>query len=412
MGGTEAPTPASKWIAATRPYQVYRGLHWATWLPLRALRRHVWVQWMWGIVRWAGCSPPWEKTKVLCPVCSQWHPGTLHARLVHYSAWSPVFLREWVRTWGPWEDMAQRWLDQASPEDPDHISKLRIPQSFIDTVPREKLRELRYRVAWHQYHMMHATTLLRQSLPMPPRTDGSRSNADNRSTPVWYTKLRRRVVSLNPDNTTLRAQVHYKPREGGRNKRGPKRPRSSPSYILQQPYSNSTACTLLRLLSSLSPPLQARVHDYVSSPSTPSNLGPRRPPLVHRGLPGEIFLMRSVAQLHTLWRDIRRELHAHYRSYTLLIHMACKTTVWLRAMVSAWRAPLLSARYLFRTSCFQGAMHAKMNMARALLTYHNYTLSTYLHSNWPPPSWGYISVRHAPSGVPLCTMHPCPIRNT
>ena len=50
VGGTVAPNPASKWIAATRPYQVYRGLHWATWLPLRALRRHVWVQWMWGNV--------------------------------------------------------------------------------------------------------------------------------------------------------------------------------------------------------------------------------------------------------------------------------------------------------------------------------------------------------------------------
>ena len=58
VGGTEAPTPASKWIAAPRPYQTSRGLHWATWLPLRALRRHVWFQWMWGNVRWAGCPPP------------------------------------------------------------------------------------------------------------------------------------------------------------------------------------------------------------------------------------------------------------------------------------------------------------------------------------------------------------------
>ena len=72
------------------------------------------------------CLRPWEKTKVLCPVCSHWHRGTPHARLVHCSAWSPVFLREWVRTWGPWEDMVQRWLDQALPEDLDHISKLRI----------------------------------------------------------------------------------------------------------------------------------------------------------------------------------------------------------------------------------------------------------------------------------------------
>ena len=88
--------------------------------------------------------------------------------------------------------------------------------------------------------------------------------------------------------------------------------------------------------------------------------------------------MRSVAQLHTLWRDMRRDLQAHYRSYTLVLHMACKTTVWLHGLhrlVSAWRAPLLSAQYLFRTPCSQGAMHAKMNMARALLTYHNYTLS-------------------------------------
>ena len=152
-------------------------------------------------------------------------------------------------------------------------------------------------------------------------------------------------VSLNLDDTTLRAQVNYKPREGGHNKRGPKRPRSSPdaraSYILQQPYSNNTACTLLHLLSSLSPPLQARVHNYVSNASTPSNLGPRRPPLAGHGLPGEIFLMRSVAQLHTLWRDMRRDLQAHYGSYTLLLYMARKTTVWLRAMVSAWSALLL-----------------------------------------------------------------------
>ena len=194
--------------------------------------------------------------------------------------------------------MAQRRLGKASPEDLDHISKLRIQQSFIDTVPWERVRELRYRVAWQPYHMMHATTLLRQSLPMPPRTDSIRLNAD--STPIWYTKLRRRVVSLNPDDTTLRAQVHYKPREGGRSKYGPKRPRSSPdaraSYILQQPYSNRTACTLLRLLSSLIPPLQARVHDCVSNPSNPSNLGPRWPSLARQGLPGEIFLMRFVAQ--------------------------------------------------------------------------------------------------------------------
>ena len=81
VGGTEAPTLASKWIAAVRPYTKYEGLHWATWLPLRGVRRHMWIQWVWGNVRWSGCSPPWERCKVLCPMCLKWHRGTTHARL-------------------------------------------------------------------------------------------------------------------------------------------------------------------------------------------------------------------------------------------------------------------------------------------------------------------------------------------
>ena len=36
LGGTEAPTPAKKWIAALCPYPTHPGVHWVTWLPLRA----------------------------------------------------------------------------------------------------------------------------------------------------------------------------------------------------------------------------------------------------------------------------------------------------------------------------------------------------------------------------------------
>ena len=43
VGGTQAPTPASKWIAAVRPYAKYEGVHWTTWLPLRGVRRHMWI---------------------------------------------------------------------------------------------------------------------------------------------------------------------------------------------------------------------------------------------------------------------------------------------------------------------------------------------------------------------------------
>ena len=38
LGGTEAPTPSNKWIAALCPYPTHPGVHWVTWLPLRARR--------------------------------------------------------------------------------------------------------------------------------------------------------------------------------------------------------------------------------------------------------------------------------------------------------------------------------------------------------------------------------------
>ena len=61
LGGNEAPTTAKKWIAAVHPYAIHPGVHWVTWLPLRARRRHLWLQWLPGNVCWQGCSPPWEK---------------------------------------------------------------------------------------------------------------------------------------------------------------------------------------------------------------------------------------------------------------------------------------------------------------------------------------------------------------
>ena len=48
-----------------------------------------------------------------------------------------------------WKDLPQQWLDRASPGDLGHILKLRIPEWFIDAVPREQLSNLCFRVAWH-----------------------------------------------------------------------------------------------------------------------------------------------------------------------------------------------------------------------------------------------------------------------
>ena len=168
--------------------------------------------------------PPWEKTKVNCELCHDTHRGTPHARLVHCAACCPIFLQEWVRTWRPWADLAQQWLTTASPEDLNHISKLRIPLSFVDSAPPPppKKRDLRYRVVWHQYHMIHATALLGQSLTMPPAVPGACRIA-TASTPMWYMSLRRKAIQQYPTDDTLRTQVNYKPKQWDKHARGPKR---------------------------------------------------------------------------------------------------------------------------------------------------------------------------------------------
>ena len=64
---------------------------------------------------------------MLCPLWSKWHRGTVHARLTQSDAWHTTFIREWVRAWNTWSDLAQQWISTASVEELEHISKLFIP---------------------------------------------------------------------------------------------------------------------------------------------------------------------------------------------------------------------------------------------------------------------------------------------
>ena len=174
LGGTTAPTPAKKLNALLQPYPTQLGGHWAMWLRLRAQRGQAWLQWLWGNIRWHSFFAPWEKTKVQCGLCSDTHCGTPHTRLIHCAAWCLVFWRKCVRTWGPWAKLAQQWFLSASPANVTHISQLCVSQTFVDNIPPPLRKDVRYRVAWHQYHMMHATILFRQSLPMPQMAPGAR----------------------------------------------------------------------------------------------------------------------------------------------------------------------------------------------------------------------------------------------
>ena len=187
--------------------------------------------------------------------------------------------------WGSksWGDLAQHWISTASAEDLDHISKLRVPRSFIDTVPRNRLHALRYRVAWHQYHMAHAVILLRHSLPMPPREAERAKHTPYHSTPVWYTALCRWAVQPNPSDSTLHSQVRYRPPMPNKKPPGRRRPARPPDErvdrLLLQPYSESNACAMLRLISAVQPPVQDKVQQYLATRmATAANPPPPPPP--------------------------------------------------------------------------------------------------------------------------------------
>ena len=62
------------------------------------------------------------------------------------------------------------WYIQATPEDKHRISKLQIPESLIESLQPGQKRELRHKVAEHQYLAMIGMTQLRGTLPMMPKT--------------------------------------------------------------------------------------------------------------------------------------------------------------------------------------------------------------------------------------------------
>ena len=63
-----------------------------------------------------GCGEPWQKHRMGCPICGEWHQTTVHQSMVQCKAWREPFSELWTSSWGPWEDHAR----QASKEDRHH----------------------------------------------------------------------------------------------------------------------------------------------------------------------------------------------------------------------------------------------------------------------------------------------------
>ena len=99
------------------------------------------------------------------------------------------------------------------------VCMLRIPKSFLDTIPPKSKKWLRQRVSWHQYHILHGVVRLRRVLPMPRRRTAQ--TFPSTSTSAWFGALRARTVTPNPTPQVLAEQTLYCPKE-------PKRARKRP----------------------------------------------------------------------------------------------------------------------------------------------------------------------------------------
>ena len=90
------PRPAKKWTVKQRLLPEFEGAHWVFWLPMKGIRRMVWITRLWGNARWEGCGPPWAKQQAPCPICGDTHQTSVHRRLIQCSTWSPDFRELWA----------------------------------------------------------------------------------------------------------------------------------------------------------------------------------------------------------------------------------------------------------------------------------------------------------------------------
>ena len=105
-----------------------------TWKPRKGQRRHQWIYWVWGNVRWANCWPLWETNPIVkCDLYHQRHHGKVHLQLVECFIWATAFRQAQVDYWGDWSDLMNS-LNHSSLPERYHTAKLRFPTTLIEII--------------------------------------------------------------------------------------------------------------------------------------------------------------------------------------------------------------------------------------------------------------------------------------
>ena len=70
----------------------------------------------------------------------------------------------WLFTWEAWRPHISTWLGNIEETDLHHLGRLRIPSSLVEHILAEEKHRMRWRVAWHQYHMLLGVINVARSL--------------------------------------------------------------------------------------------------------------------------------------------------------------------------------------------------------------------------------------------------------
>ena len=167
-----------------------------------------WIIWLWGNVCWQGTGAPWEQAMKNAPyaVASMEPHCIINSSTARCGNRSFKSCGQLAGEIGPpkWRIGTITRLQRTS------TSKLQVPESLIEALQPGQKRELRRKVAEHQYPTMIGMTQLRGTLPMMPK-DPAWVEGNARS--AWYGALRARKVSPNVTEKNPREQVHYQPKK-------------------------------------------------------------------------------------------------------------------------------------------------------------------------------------------------------
>ena len=294
--------------------------------------------------------------------------STLRTTPRHYRAPAPHFLPSLATLFhkpldpllGEWHQQARDWLLTATTNDLKQVSCLRIPSRFIATIPLKAMAQIRYRVAWFQYHILLGVTALRGTLPMPPRAPG-RPIAASTSISPWYGKLRGRTIQPNPTEKNLSEQVRFCQ---AKRKRRPVRtpqtrcPAKQAVELLQVPLTTARKSRILRPVHMCDSTVKQQLLDFLQEADPPPPTGPPRP----------VLLLEHCTEVAIMVRDFQWAAAQSMERRHLVTHWGACLNTYLQYVLRQRTQAMGQATKIYLAAAWNVCQRWQQHHAHALFT--------------------------------------------